>query len=47
MNDNKKKGILSRFVHWVGYDLGITPNQVTLGRLILFLPVWLMWFFLR
>jgi len=32
-----------RFVHWIGYDLGITPNQITLGRLIFFIPGWFLW----
>jgi len=32
-----------RFVRWVGYDLGITPNQITWGRLIIFIPGWLTW----
>lgn len=47
MNNEKNRDLLPRFVHWVGYDLGITPNQVTLGRLILFFPGWLMWFFMQ
>lgn len=34
-----------RFVKWVGYDLGITPNQVTVGRLIFFIPGWLVWIY--
>lgn len=32
-----------RFVRWVGYDLGISPNQITLGRLLFFIPGWLAW----
>lgn len=32
-----------RFVKWIGYDLGITPNQVTWGRLFVFIPGWLTW----
>ena len=32
-----------RFVRWIGYDLGITPNQITWGRLIVFIPGWLTW----
>ena len=32
-----------RFVRWIGYDLGITPNQITWGRLFIFIPGWLMW----
>jgi len=32
-----------RFVRWVGYDLGISPNQITLGRLLFFVPGWLAW----
>jgi len=31
------------FVRWVGYDLGITPNQITVGRLLFFVPGWLLW----
>jgi CDP-diacylglycerol--glycerol-3-phosphate 3-phosphatidyltransferase len=34
-----------RFVRWIGYDLGITPNQVTWGRLIIFIPGWLTWIY--
>jgi CDP-diacylglycerol--serine O-phosphatidyltransferase len=34
-----------RFVHWIGYDLGITPNQITLGRLIFFVPGWFLWLY--
>jgi CDP-diacylglycerol--serine O-phosphatidyltransferase len=34
-----------RFVHWLGYDLGITPNQITLGRLVFFVPGWFLWVF--
>lgn len=34
-----------RFVRWVGYDLGISPNQITLGRLFFFIPGWLAWFY--
>lgn len=34
-----------RFVRWVGYDLGISPNQITLGRLFFFVPGWLAWFY--
>jgi CDP-diacylglycerol--serine O-phosphatidyltransferase len=34
-----------RFVRWVGYDLGISPNQITLGRLLFFIPGWLAWFY--
>jgi phosphatidylserine synthase len=33
----------TRFVHWLGYDLGVTPNQITVGRLLFFIPGWLMW----
>ena len=35
--------IFQRFVRWIGYDLGITPNQITWGRLIVFIPGWLTW----
>ncbi|MDP2105367.1 MAG: CDP-alcohol phosphatidyltransferase family protein, partial [Desulfobulbaceae bacterium] len=34
-----------RFVRWVGYDLGISPNQITLGRLLFFVPGWLAWYY--
>lgn len=34
-----------RFVRWIGYDLGITPNQVTWGRLFIFIPGWLTWIY--
>jgi len=34
-----------RFVRWLGYDLGITPNQITWGRLVIFIPGWLSWVF--
>jgi CDP-diacylglycerol--serine O-phosphatidyltransferase len=33
----------TRFVHWLGYDLGVTPNQITVGRLLFFVPGWVMW----
>jgi len=39
------QGIFQRFVHWIGYDLGITPNQITWGRLIIFIPGWLTWIY--
>ncbi len=35
----------TRFIHWLGYDLGLTPNQVTVGRILIFIPGWLLWFF--
>lgn len=37
------KKLFRRFVRWVGYDLGISPNQITLGRLLFFVPGWLSW----
>jgi len=37
------KKFFHRFVRWIGYDLGITPNQITWGRLIIFIPGWLTW----
>ncbi len=37
--------IFQRFVRWIGYDLGITPNQITWGRLIVFIPGWLTWIY--
>jgi CDP-diacylglycerol--glycerol-3-phosphate 3-phosphatidyltransferase len=39
------KGLFYRFIHWLGDDLGITPNQITWGRLVIFIPGWCMWFF--
>ncbi|MDD5758320.1 MAG: CDP-alcohol phosphatidyltransferase family protein [Desulfobulbaceae bacterium] len=39
------KRLFVRFVRWVGYDLGISPNQITLGRLFFFVPGWLAWFY--
>ncbi len=39
------KDLFNRFVQWLGYDLGISPNQITLGRLIFFVPSWLMWIY--
>ena len=45
----KKKRILpgTRFVRWIGYDLGISPNQITLGRLLLFIPGWFTWVYMH
>ena len=37
------KNLFTRFVRWLGYDLGISPNQVTWGRLVIFIPGWLLW----
>lgn len=37
--------LFQRFVRWIGYDLGITPNQITWGRLIIFIPGWLTWIY--
>ncbi len=37
------QGYFHRFVRWIGYDLGITPNQITWGRLFVFIPGWLTW----
>lgn len=39
------KKLFVRFVRWIGYDLGISPNQVTIGRLLCFIPGWLIWFY--
>ena len=39
----KRRSLFTRFVRWIGYDLGISPNQITLGRLLVFIPGWLMW----
>ncbi len=35
----------TRFIHWLGYDIGLTPNQITIGRILFFIPGWLLWFF--
>jgi len=40
---DKRASRFTRFVHWLGYDLGVTPNQITVGRLLFFIPGWLMW----
>ena len=37
------KTLFFRFVRWLGYDLGITPNQITWGRLIIYIPGWFIW----
>lgn len=39
------KSFLIKFVRWIGYDLGITPNQITVGRLVFYVPGWLLWFY--
>ncbi len=39
------KKVFQRFVRWLGYDLGITPNQITWGRLIIFIPGLLTWIY--
>jgi CDP-diacylglycerol--serine O-phosphatidyltransferase len=44
---DRKVSAVTRFVRWIGYDLGISPNQITLGRLLLFVPGWLMWVFMH
>ena len=36
----------TKFVRWIGYDLGISPNQITLGRLFFFIPAWFMWIYM-
>jgi len=36
-----------KFVHWIGYDLGISPNQITMGRLFFFIPGWFIWFYMK
>ena len=30
-------------MRWLGYDLGITPNQITWGRLFIYIPGWFIW----
>jgi CDP-diacylglycerol--glycerol-3-phosphate 3-phosphatidyltransferase len=40
-------GSFKKFVRWVGYDLGITPNQITIGRLIFYVPGWFLWLFMH
>ena len=49
MSRDKKKRILpgTRFVRWIGYDLGISPNQITLGRLFFFIPGWFTWVYMH
>lgn len=37
----------TKFVRWIGYDLGISPNQITLGRFLFFVPGWLTWVFMH
>lgn len=39
------KELFYRFVRWIGNDLGISPNQITVGRLLFFVPGWLLWFY--
>lgn len=39
------KRYFDKFVHWIGYDLGITPNQITWGRLFIFIPGWFAWIY--
>ncbi|MBC8318712.1 MAG: CDP-alcohol phosphatidyltransferase family protein [Desulfobulbaceae bacterium] len=39
------KKFFHRFIQWIGYSLGITPNQITWGRLIIFIPGWLTWIY--
>ncbi|MCK5339649.1 MAG: CDP-alcohol phosphatidyltransferase family protein [Desulfobulbaceae bacterium] len=39
--------LFTRFVRWIGYDLGISPNQITLGRLFFFVPGWFMWVYMH
>ncbi len=39
------KKLFVKFVRWIGYDLGISPNQVTIGRFFCFIPGWLVWFY--
>ena len=41
------KNTFDRFIKWLGYDLGLTPNQITVGRLFFFVPGWLMWVYKR
>ena len=39
------KTLFFKFVRWLGYNLGISPNQITWGRLIIFIPGWFTWIF--
>ena len=39
------KRYFRKFVRWIGYDLGLTPNHITWGRLFIFIPGWLTWVF--
>ncbi len=36
-----------KFVRWIGYDLGISPNQITVGRLLFFAPGWFLWVYMH
>tara|TARA_B100000315_G_scaffold195655_1_gene186573 strand:+ start:1828 stop:3081 length:1254 start_codon:yes stop_codon:yes gene_type:complete len=36
-----------KFVRWIGYDLGISPNQITIGRLLFFAPGWFLWVYMH
>lgn len=37
------KKLFYKFVRWIGNDLRISPNQITVGRLFFFVPGWLLW----
>ena len=37
----------NKFVRWLGYDLGISPNQITIGRLLFFVPGWFLWVYMH
>lgn len=39
------KTLFVRFVRWLGYGLGVSPNQITWGRLVIFIPGWFTWVF--
>ncbi len=39
------KQSFNNFVRWLGNDLGITPNQITWGRFVFFIPGWLLWIY--
>jgi len=36
-----------KFVRWIGYDLGISPNQITVARLLFFAPGWFLWVYMH
>ena len=39
--------LFKKFIRWIGYDLGISPNQITIGRLLFFVPGWFLWVYMK